>query len=75
MNPVVPAVGAVAYLLLKPVLVQICKALGTTGKSSFFTLLVVLHNVALMVFSAVVWKESWEVGTHALVCECFQGAV
>jgi len=61
MNPVVPVVSAVAYLLAKPVVAMICKALGTTGKSSLFTLFVVLHNLALMVFSAVVWKESWTV--------------
>lgn len=56
-----PVAGVVAYLLGKPMLVQLCKLLNTTGKSYPFFLLMVLHNLFLALFSAVVWYESWAV--------------
>lgn len=61
MQPIVPAVGVTAYILAKPLLVVLCKQLGTTGKSYPFFLFVVLHNFLLLSFSAMVFYESWAV--------------
>jgi len=61
-----PVAGVVAYLLGKPMLVQLCKLLNTTGKSYPFFLLMVLHNLFLALFSAVVWYESWAVVKQAV---------
>jgi len=77
MQPIVPAVGVTCYLLGKPVFVKLCKLLGTTGKSYPFFLFVVLHNVLLLTFSALVWYESWSVvkdslktnGLYATYCD------
>jgi hypothetical protein len=51
--PLVPLVGAAAYIVSKPVLVAICAALDTTGKSYGFSLVCYLHNMALCLFSMV----------------------
>jgi hypothetical protein len=49
----VPAAGVLSYLLAKPLLVALCKANGTTGRSTGFTAFCYLHNVALCLFSLV----------------------
>jgi hypothetical protein len=67
MQPIVPAVGVIAYILAKPLLVVLCKQLGTTGKSYPFFLFVVLHNFLLLSFSAMVFYESWAVSTFSSV--------
>ena len=52
-RPAVPVVGVAAYLLAKVVLVRVCAALGTTGRSAGFTAFCFLHNVAIGLFSLV----------------------
>jgi len=81
MHPYTPWIGATMYLLGKPIFRMLCKALNTTGKSTFFTFLVVLHNFVLMAFSALVWYESWQVvhkvynknGLQLLYCDSVNG--
>jgi hypothetical protein len=68
-----PIAGVVMYLLGKPVLVQLCKGLNTTGKSYPFWLLMVLHNLFLAGFSALVWYESWAVRMAHDHAKCMLG--
>mmetsp|Transcript_23281 Transcript_23281/g.32160 ORF Transcript_23281/g.32160 Transcript_23281/m.32160 type:complete len:279 (+) Transcript_23281:100-936(+) len=65
MQPRVPIAGVVLYLAGKQILVVVCRRLGTTGKSAPFFSLVLLHNLLLLLFSAVVWYQSWEVVWNA----------
>lgn len=71
LQPIVPAVGVTGYILGKPLFVQLCKLLKTTGKSYPFFLLVVLHNFILLSFSALVWYESWAVVKDSLQTQGF----
>ena len=51
-------IGVFGYLCCKPLLVYLCGFLGTTGTSSGFTWFCFAHNVALAVFSFVVFLRA-----------------
>mmetsp|Transcript_19788 Transcript_19788/g.46030 ORF Transcript_19788/g.46030 Transcript_19788/m.46030 type:complete len:286 (+) Transcript_19788:196-1053(+) len=67
LRPEVVLICAILYLVSKPPLKALAKAVGFDGKSEVFRMAIAVHNASLAAFSAVVMFHSWSiVGNHLM---------